>query len=65
MIKDKFQMEVKNNIIQIEYKSLNKKLNEVFSKNIIDEIEHEINLKLYKGKFFINNFETCINWQVL
>jgi len=63
MIKDKITMSIKNHIIEIKYKSLDNKLNAIFNTNIIKEIEKK--LKDKEGKFFINNFETCINWKVL
>ena len=63
MIRDKITMNVKNHIIEIKYKSLDKKLNTVFNFDILKKIEKK--LKDKKGKFFINNFETCIDWKVI
>ena len=63
MIRDKITMNVKNHIIEIKYKSLDKKLNAVFNFDILKKIEKK--LKDKKGKFFINNFETCIDWKVI
>ena len=62
MYKEKLKLGIKNSIVEIQYKSLDKKLNSALS-NIIENIEKKLDNK--KGKFFIGNFETCIDWEIV
>ena len=62
MIKEKLKLNIENNIIEIQYKSLDKKLSLIFIKTIISEIKKKLDNK--KGNIFIGNFETCISWRI-
>ena len=62
MYKEKLKLGIKNSIVEIQYKSLDKKLNSALL-NIIENIEKKLDNK--KGKFFIDNFETCIDWKIV
>ena len=53
---------IKNNIVEIQYKSLDYDLNKLLL-NIIEKIEKRLTDK--QGKFFLVNFETCINWKII
>ena len=56
MYKEKLRLGIKSSIVEIQYKSLDKKLNSALL-NIIENIEKKLDNK--KGQFFIGNFETC------
>ena len=64
MYKEKLTIGVKNNaIVAVQYKSLDKKLTLAFIFSIIENIEKKLDDK--RGKFFIGNFETCIDWKIV
>lgn len=67
MYKETLKFGIKNNIVEIQFKSLDfdfDKLLQLYGiKNIIEKIEKRLTDK--KGKFFIFNFETCINWRII
>ena len=62
MYKETLKVGIKNNIVEIQYKSLDYDLNKLLL-NIIEKIEKRLTDK--KGKFFLFNFETCINWKII
>ena len=62
MYKETLKVGIKNNIVEIQYKSLDYDLNKLLL-NIIEKIEKRLTDK--QGKFFIFNFETCINWRII
>ena len=62
MYKETLKVDIKNSIVEIQYKSLDFDVNKLLL-NIIEKIEKRLTDK--KGKFFIFNFETCINWRII
>ena len=62
MYKETLKVGIKNNIVEIQYKSLNFDVNKLLL-NIIEKIEKRLTDK--QGKFFLVNFETCINWRII
>ena len=62
MYKEILKVGIKDKIVEIQYKSLDYDLNKLLL-NIIEKIEKRLTDK--KGKFFLVNFETCINWKII
>ena len=62
MYKETLKVDIKNSIVEIQYKSLDFDVNKLLL-NIIEKIEKRLIEK--KGKFFLVNFETCINWKII
>ena len=62
MYKEILKVGIKDKIVEIKYKSLDYDLNKLLL-NIVEVIEKRLIEK--NGKFFLINFETCINWKVI
>jgi hypothetical protein len=62
MYKEILKVGIKDKIVEIQYKSLDYDLNKLLL-NIVEVIEKRLIEK--NGKFFLINFETCINWKII
>ena len=62
MYKEILKVGIKDKIVKIKYKSLDYDLNKLLL-NIVEVIEKRLIEK--NGKFFLINFETCINWKII